>query len=57
MPRQPGDYRRFYEGLRDALREQREPPVTPEEALAVMRVMDAARRSSETGRRMEMETG
>jgi scyllo-inositol 2-dehydrogenase (NADP+) len=55
VPRQPGDYRRFYESLRDAIRERREPPVTPEEAVAVMRVMDAARRSSEIGRRMEVE--
>jgi predicted dehydrogenase len=57
VPRQPGDYRRFYESLRDAIRQRREPPVTPEEAVAVMRVMDAARRSSEIGRRMEVETG
>jgi predicted dehydrogenase len=43
----PGDYRRYYSGLRDAL-EGREPnPVTPAQALAVMSVMEAASLAAE----------
>lgn len=52
VPRQPGDYRRFYELMRDAILGDGPPPVTPDEALAVMRVLDAGRQSSETGRRI-----
>ena len=54
VPRQPGDYRRFYEGLRDAIHGMGPPPVTTEEALAVMRVLDAGRRSRETGCRVRL---
>ena len=45
----PGDYRRYYAGLRDALEGRGPNPVTPAQALAVMSVMDAAVRAAERG--------
>lgn len=53
VPRRPGDYGQFYARLAEAIRGDGEVPVAPEEALAVMRILDAARTSSETGRRIE----
>jgi predicted dehydrogenase len=38
----PGDYRRFYAGLRDCLAAGAANPVTPTQALAVMAVLDTA---------------
>ncbi|MDQ1695001.1 MAG: hypothetical protein QOJ03_354 [Frankiaceae bacterium] len=49
VPSLPGDYRLFYRGLLSALRDGTPPPVTPAEALAVLRVLDAARTSARTG--------
>ncbi|MCU1691542.1 MAG: oxidoreductase domain protein [Frankiales bacterium] len=43
-----GDYRLFYAGLERALRGQGPVPVAPRDALAVLRVLDAARRSAAT---------
>jgi predicted dehydrogenase len=43
---EPGDWRRFYELLRDALTTGAPLPVEPEEALETLRVLDAARRSA-----------
>lgn len=40
-----GDYPRFYAGVRDAILTGDPPPVTAEEALMVMRVIDAGHRS------------
>ncbi|QSQ24105.1 oxidoreductase [Pyxidicoccus parkwayensis] len=45
----PGDYRRYYSGLREALEGRGPNPVTPAQALAVMAVMDAAVHSAELG--------
>jgi scyllo-inositol 2-dehydrogenase (NADP+) len=42
----PGDWRRFYELLRNALTAGAPFPVDPEEALTVLRVLEAARRSA-----------
>jgi predicted dehydrogenase len=42
----PGDWRRFYELLRDALTDGAPLPVTAEEAITTLRVIDAARRSA-----------
>ncbi len=53
VARVPGDYRAFYEGVRDAVRHGGAAPVTPEEALAVMRVLDAGRESGRSGRAVE----
>jgi scyllo-inositol 2-dehydrogenase (NADP+) len=46
---EPGDWRRFYELLRDALTTGAPLPVEPEEALTTLRVLDAARRSARDG--------
>lgn len=44
----PGDYRRFYEGVRDALTEASELPVKPQEAWRVARILEWAAASSAT---------
>jgi scyllo-inositol 2-dehydrogenase (NADP+) len=49
VPSLPGDYRLFYRGLLDALRDGGPPPVGPEAAVDVLRVLDAARTSAQTG--------
>ncbi|AHE54887.1 oxidoreductase [Sphingomonas sanxanigenens] len=46
----PGDYRRFWNALAAALRGEGPNPVPPSEAIAVMRVLDAALRSADAGR-------
>jgi scyllo-inositol 2-dehydrogenase (NADP+) len=43
---EPGAYQRFYEGLVAALRDGAPPPVDPADAVAALRVLDAARRSA-----------
>lgn len=40
---EPGDYRRFYEGVVVALRDGAPPPVTAEDAVAVLEVIERAR--------------
>jgi predicted dehydrogenase len=52
---EPGVYQRFYEGVRDWLREDAPVPVDPADSLACMRVLDAARRSAETDSVIELE--
>lgn len=49
-PAPPGDWRRYYAGLRDALLRDTPPPVTADEALDVMRVLQAAHDSAAEGR-------
>lgn len=48
----PGDYRAFYAGVRDAVRGEGAPPVTAEDGWRVLRLIEMARESSETGRRV-----
>lgn len=50
VPTEPGDYGRFYEGVAAALRQGAALPVDPHDAVAVLEVLDAARRSAESGR-------
>ncbi|WP_240359926.1 oxidoreductase [Pyxidicoccus trucidator] len=45
----PGDYRQYYRALRDAVEGRGANPVTPAQALAVVAVMEAAVRASESG--------
>ena len=45
-----GDYRLYYENIRDAINQHRPPKVTPEAAAAVIRVIELAIRSSAEGR-------
>jgi predicted dehydrogenase len=42
----PGDYRCFYEGVREALAGHAEPPVKPEDAWRVARVLEMAEESA-----------
>jgi predicted dehydrogenase len=46
VPTEPGDYRRFYALLEAALRTGGEPPVDPRDAVAVLRLIEAARASA-----------
>ena len=50
VPTLPGDYRRYYENVRDALLGKADVIVTPQQALHVMRVLDLAQRSSQERR-------
>ncbi len=47
VPTEAGDYRRYYENIRDALAGRTQLAATPEQALKVMRVLELARESSE----------
>ena len=47
--RAPGEWSDFYVGVRDALLTGKPPPVTASEAVAVVEVLDAARRSARGG--------
>jgi len=49
-PTPPGDYREFYAGVRNAIRGDAPPPVTLDEALDVMRVLQAGIDSAASGR-------
>jgi len=49
-----GDYRRFYAAFRDAMRGEGEPPVTAEQALQLMRLLEAGRESADNGRRVDL---
>jgi scyllo-inositol 2-dehydrogenase (NADP+) len=46
VPPEAGDWRRFYELLRGALRTGAPPPVDPQDAVQALRVLEAARRAS-----------
>jgi predicted dehydrogenase len=49
VPTRPGAYRRFYESLRDAIRDGGQPPVDPIDSVRGLRVLEAAERSARTG--------
>ena len=51
----PGDYRRFYGGVRDALLGQGDPPVPAAEAWRVARILEWARSSSEERREIQCD--
>jgi predicted dehydrogenase len=46
VPPVPGNWRRFYELLRDAIRDGGPPPVDPHDAVMTLRVLEAARQAS-----------
>jgi predicted dehydrogenase len=54
---QRGDYPQFYSRLRDALTNGSPPPVTIDQALQVMQVIDAGHRSSASRREIELAAG
>ena len=56
IPTQRGDYRRFYELLRDAVRVGGRPPVDPADSVKGLRILEAAERSARSGR-VEMPGG
>ncbi len=47
---EPGDYRKFYENVRDAMLGSAELAVTPQHGLRTMRALELAAESSRTGR-------
>ncbi|MGF1430119.1 Gfo/Idh/MocA family oxidoreductase [Kitasatospora sp. LaBMicrA B282] len=49
VPTDPGDYPAFYAGLAHALATGTPPPVDPQDAVAVLTVLEAARQSAATG--------
>lgn len=57
VPNQPGDYRKYYLAVRDAIRGTGPNPVTPTEALAVMTMIELGQRSSATRREMTIQDG
>jgi len=50
VPTQSGDYTRYYAAVRDAIAGTGPSPVSPQEALALMELLDLGRRSAEEGR-------
>jgi predicted dehydrogenase len=50
VPTEPGDYRRFYQGMAASLIEGTPPPVRPSEAILGLEVLDGARQSAAEGR-------
>ena len=54
IPTEPGVYRRFYEGIADSILRGAPPPVDPADACAVLRLIELARVSASTGRRVEV---
>jgi len=46
----PGDYLGYYAAIRDAIRGEAAPPVTPAQATALMAILEAGIRSSDQGR-------
>jgi predicted dehydrogenase len=55
VPTRPGAYQDFYEGVRRALRDGGPAPVDPLDAVAGLRVIEAARVSAEQGRAVELD--
>ena len=51
---EPGNYLKFYEGVESAIRNGEQPPVTTEQGVAMMEVLDAARMSAQKGRVVEL---
>jgi predicted dehydrogenase len=54
VPTVPGAYRRFYEGVVLALREDAPPPVDPDDVVAGLEVLEAARQSANERRVVEL---
>ena len=54
VPTEPGDYRRYYAGVGRAIANGAPPPVTAEEAVTGLRLIELARRSAAEGRRLSL---
>jgi predicted dehydrogenase len=55
VPSEQGRYHDYYEGFAKAVRDGTPPPVTAEEAIQTLAVLDAARTSTTEGRSVEIE--
>lgn len=55
VPSEPGRYHAYYEAFARAVREGTPPPVTAEEAIETLAILDAARESAAEGRSIEVE--
>ena len=55
IPTKRGDYRGFYENVRDSLLGKAEVAVRPEQAWRTIRLIELARESSRDGRRVQVE--
>jgi len=55
-PSLPGDWAAFYRGFARAVRGEGPVPVEPDDAVGVLRVLEAARRSAETGQTVRLRT-
>ncbi len=54
LPTEPGDYRFFYAGVRDAILNNTAPPVTAIDAFRVARLIELARQSSQESRTLDV---
>ncbi|MGW1278273.1 Gfo/Idh/MocA family oxidoreductase [Streptomyces tsukubensis] len=54
VPAEPGDYPAYYDLIAEALRDGTPPPVTAEQAAAVLAILEAARRSAREGITVEV---
>lgn len=54
VPNARGDYTRYYAQVRDAIRGQGKPPVTPDEAVQLMQWLDLGRQSAAEGRALRL---
>ena len=52
---EPGNYLEFYRGVAAAIREGAKPPVTTEQGIEMLEILDAARLSARTGRTVELD--
>jgi len=57
VPLEPGDYGAFYHGVADALAGRGPMPVDPADAVATLRVLQAARQAAESGRVVALDPG
>ena len=57
VPTERGDYRRYYEGVADAILDGAAPPVDPADAVIGLRLIELARRSAAEGRRLPVSFG
>jgi predicted dehydrogenase len=57
VPTLPGDYGVFYRGVTETLLTGAPPPVTIDDAVTALEVLDAARRSAEDGTVVRLATG
>jgi scyllo-inositol 2-dehydrogenase (NADP+) len=57
VPTERGRWRDFYDGIRRSIETDSAPPVLPQQARQVLQIIEAARRSSQGGTRLELAAG